>query len=173
MLKLALAAAVAVPVATAGAVAATGVAVVDVREGPDGRRIVVPVPLALVQTLAALVPEGKTRIPLGREAARWLPLAHDVLAVLAQAPDAELVRVEEPGRTVLVRKEGRRLRVQVASKDEQVDIAVPIDLALALLPGSHGRIDGPRAAWALQRARFSRLVEFRGSDGGRVSVTVF
>lgn len=173
MLKLLLAGAVAVPVAAAGAVAATGVAVVDVREARGGHRIVVPVPLALVQLAAAFVPESRTQVHLEREAARYLPVARDVLAALAEAPDAELVRVEAPGRQVLVRKQGRRLRVQVEERDTRVDVSVPIDLALQVLPDAHGRISGSRAAWALQQARFSRLVEVRGADGERVSVTLF
>jgi hypothetical protein len=81
--------------------------------------------------------------------------------------------VEEPGQRVLVRKEGRRLQVEVRGKDERVDVSVPLDLALSVLPDASGRIDASRAAWALQRARFSKLVEVEGRDGERVKVTLF
>ena len=91
--------------------AATGVVVVDVREGHGGRHLVVPVPLALAQIAASFVPEEKTRLHMGREAEWYLPVAREVLAALAQAQDGELVRVEEPGQKVSIRKEGGLLRI--------------------------------------------------------------
>lgn len=173
MLKLLLAGAVAVPVAVGGAVAATGVVVVDVQEARGGSHIVVPVPLALAQIATAFVPEHKLRVRLDRDAERYLPIAHDVLEALADGPDGELVRVEQPDQQVRVVKQGRRLRVEVEERDQTVRVSVPLDLALAALPDAQGRIHASRAAWALQNARFSKLVEVEGRDGERVKVTIF
>ena len=173
MLKLLLAGAVAVPVAVGGAVAATGVVVVDVQEARGGHHIVVPVPLALAHVAAAFVPETKTRLRIDRDAKRYLPIAREVLLALADAEDGELVSVEEPGQKVRVAKEGRYLRVHVEERGQRVDVTVPIDLALAAMPDADGRFHASRAAWALQQARFSKLVEVEGDDGERVKVTVF
>jgi hypothetical protein len=172
MLKLVLAGAVAVPMAAAGAVAATGVVVVDVREARDGHRIVVPVPLALAQAAAVFVPDRQTRIDLGPEATRYLPIAAQALDALAEAEDAELVRVEEPGKVVSIRKEGDLLRIRVHERDEEVNVQVPLALARSVLSGG-GRVSASQAVWALQRARLTRLVDVQGSNGERVSVTVY
>ena len=135
MLKMVLIGAVAVPAIAAGSVAATGVVVVDVREARGGHHIVVPVPLALAQVAAAFVPLDKTRVHLPREAEQYMPVARQVLEALATAEDGELVRVEEPGQKVSIRKEGGVLRINVDDGDEHVKVQVPISLALSVLPG--------------------------------------
>lgn len=173
LMKVVLAAAVGVPVLATSAVVVTGVAVVDVQEGKGGSHIVVPVPLALAQIAAAFVPEHKTRLHLGPDAARYLPVAREVLAALADAPDGELVQVEEPRHRVSIVKEGRTLRVHVEDGDERVDVNVPIGAAQSLLPGRDGRLSASSAAFALQYARFSKLVEVVGRDGERVKITVY
>jgi hypothetical protein len=173
LMKLVLAGAVGIPVLTAGAVAVTGLAVVDVRERHGGSRIVVPVPLALAQAAAAFVPERKTRFHVGHEAARYLPVARDVLEALGDAADGELVEVEEPGHRVSIVKEGGSLRVHVEDSDERVDVNVPIGAALAMLPDSDGRLTASAAVFALQHARYSKLVDVVGRDGERVKVTVY
>jgi hypothetical protein len=174
MLKLALIGAAALPVAAAGAVALTGVAVVDVREGGgQGHRIVVPVPLALAQTAVALVPAEKTHLRLPPEAVRYLPIAKEVMEALAAGSDGELVRVEEPNQTVLIRKQGGLLLVNVANGREKVTVRVPLEVALAALPGPEGQLDASRALRALGQARFTKLVDVHASDGAEVKVTLY
>jgi len=168
MLKIVLAGVLAVPVA----VAATGVVVVDVQEPRGGRHLVIPVPLALAQAAAAFVPPQKTRVHLGSRAARYLPVAQEALDALAGAADAELVRVEEPGQEVSIRKEGDLLLIRVRERGQKVDVRVPISLARSVL-GSGDRITGSQAVWALQRARLTRIVDVQGPDGERVQVTVY
>jgi hypothetical protein len=173
MLKMVLIGAVAVPAIAAGAVAATGVVVVDVQERAGGHHIVVPVPLALAQVAAAFVPERKSTVRLPAEAERYLPVARDVLTALAEADDAELVRVEERGNDVSIRKQGDLLRIHVDDGRQQVDVQVPIRLALSVLPGQGGRVSASQAVWALQRARLTQVVDVQGKDGERVKVTVY
>jgi hypothetical protein len=173
MLKLVLAGAVAVPVVAAGAVAATGVVVVDVREPRGGHHIVVPVPLAVAQVAAAFVPDDKARLHLHGQAERYLPVAREVLTALADAEDAELVRVEEPGQRVSIRKEGGLIRIQVEERGQHVSVQVPIAVALSVLPESGGQINASQAVWALQHARLTQVVDVQGEDGERVSVTVY
>jgi hypothetical protein len=172
MLKMILAGAVAVPVAGAGVVAATGVAWVDVKEGGrGGTHIVVPVPLALAETAAAFVPEPKRHIQVG-EAAKFLPIAREALEALAAAPDAELVRVEERNQQVVITKVGRSLHVQVEDNGEEVEVNVPIEMALEVI-GPDGTISPSRAIGALRHARLSKLVEVHGRDGQQVKITVW
>lgn len=173
MLKIIAAGALALPVVAAAGVAATGVVVVDVREGGGGQRIVVPVPLVLAQAAAAFVPSQRTRIPLHGDAARYLPVARQALQALADAEDGEIVSVEEPGTKVSIRKEGDLLRIKVSERDEDVTVNVPISLALSVLPDSGGSITASQAIWSLQRARLTQVVDVQGKDGERVKVTVY
>jgi hypothetical protein len=164
-----------VPIAMLATVASLGIVVVDVREGgPDGHRIVVPVPLVLAQAALAVAPavapDEKLRIPYG-EALEHVGLAREVLEALAEAPDGELVRVEEANERVLVTKEGRSLRVRVSSDRENVNVTVPIHLAMQALPDRSGRIHTAALAGALSSVRFTDLVDVQdGKDHVRVYV---
>lgn len=173
MLKLVLIGAVAVPAIAAGTVAATGVVVVDVQEARGGHHIVVPVPLALAQVAAGFVPENKTHLRLPAEAQHYLPVARQVLSALAAADDAELVRVEEPDQKVSIRKEGGTLRIHVEERDEEVNVEVPIALALSVLPEAGGRMSASDLVWSLQHARLTRIADVRQKDGEHVTVTVY
>jgi len=166
-----LVAVLAIPAALLATVAALGVAVVDVKDGgPGGHHLIVPVPLLLVQGAAAFAPREWARVELG-EAAAYVPLAREVLAALGEAPDGELVRVEEPGQLVLVSKSGDLLQVRVRDGDDDVSVNVPLRLALRALP-AHGRaVSAADVAAALAGARFTDLVEVReGRDHVRVWV---
>jgi hypothetical protein len=163
-----------VPIALLATVASLGVVVVDVREGgPDGSRIVVPVPLVLAQAALAIAPAvapaEKLRIP--DEALEHIGLAREVLEALAQAPDGELVRVEERNEQVVITKEGRSLRVQVTGERENVSVNVPLNLALQALPDERGHIRTAALAGALAGVRFTDLVDVQdGKDHVRVWV---
>ena len=173
LLKIALAGAVGIPMATAGTVAATGVAVVHV-EKRDGKRLWVPVPLAVAHIAAAFVPEHKTRLPrMNEKAKQYLPIAREMLEALGDAEDGELVRVEEPGKSVVITKEGSTLRVKVDERGKQVDLNVPIRMALSMLPDADGRLTASGALFALQHARYSKVVDVTGRDGERVRITVY
>jgi hypothetical protein len=163
-----------IPIALLATVASLGVVVVDVREGgPDGSRIVVPVPLVFAQAALAVAPAvapaDKLRIP--DEALEHIGLAREILEALAKAPDGELVRVEERDELVVITKEGRSLRVRVSGERENVNVNVPLHLALQALPDEHGRIRTAALAGALAGVRFTDLVEVQdGNDHVRVWV---
>jgi hypothetical protein len=161
-----------VPLALTAAVAGTGIVVVDVEElGPGGHRIVVPVPLLAIRTAAALIPSQDAHLELG-EASRHLGVARGVLQALAEAPDGELVRVEEPEEQVVIVKEGGLLRVHVHGRGEDVTVSVPLALALKALPEDGGTISPSALAGALGSARFTDLVDVRTADE-HVRVTVY
>jgi hypothetical protein len=161
-----------VPIALLAMVASLGVMVVDVREG-DGSRIVVPVPLVLAQAAVAVapafVPEKEMRVP--EEALEHIGLAREVLEALADAPDCELVRVESRDEQVVIAKEGRSLRVRVSGRRENVNVNVPLHLALEALPDERGHIRGAALAGALAGLRFTDLVDVQdGKDHVRIYV---
>ena len=163
----------AVPAALLASVAATGVAVVDVRDsGPAGHRIIVPVPLVAAQVAAAFVPHGARRIDVG-EARRYLPAASEVLKALAEAPDGELVRVEQPNESVRIAKVGRDLAIDVKSPDGEVSVDVPIDLATTVLSEiESGEASPASLVGALRKARLTTIADVR-QGGKHVRVTVW
>jgi hypothetical protein len=171
MLKLILAGAAALPIAATGTVAATGIAWVDVRDGgANGTRIVVPVPLVAAEVAAAFVPMPDLRMKMDREALAHLGSARKVVQALRDAPDGELVRVEDGDETVVVAKDGDTLRVHVSGGRETVDVNVPLAAALDVIRAD-GRIDPSAAVRGLRYARFSTLVEVQdGDDHVKISV---
>jgi hypothetical protein len=171
MLKLILAGAAALPIAATGTVAATGVAWVDVRDGgPNGTRIVLPVPLVAAEVAAAFIPSPDLTMKMDPEAIQHLGSARKMVQALREAPDGELVRVEDEGETVVVAKEGDTLRVHVTGRNEKVDVNVPLAAALDIIRPD-GRIDASAAVRGLRYARFSTLVEVQdGDDHVKISV---
>ena len=163
MLKLILSGAAAMPLAAGATVAATGVAWVDVREGgPNGTRIVVPVPLLAAEMAATFAPMPDIRSEMG-EAREHLGAARKVLDALRESPDGELVRVEERDETVVVSKVGDTLRVEVHGDDEDVTVNVPLESAAEVIRPD-GRISPAAALRGLRHARFQTLVEVRSGD---------
>jgi hypothetical protein len=163
-----------VPVALLATVASLGVVVVDVREGgPNGQRIVVPLPLVLAQAAVAVAPviaDEKLRIP-DNEALQHIGVAREVMEALAKSPDGELVRVEERDEQVVITKEGRTLHIRVHSAKEDVSVNVPLHLALQALPDEHGNIRTAALAAALGTVRFMDLVDVKdGEDHVRIYV---
>jgi hypothetical protein len=163
-----------VPVALLATVASLGVVVVDVREGgPNGQRIVVPLPLVLAQAAVAVAPlvaDEKLRIP-DNEALQHMGMARQVMEALAKSPDGELVRVEERDEQVVIAKQGRTLHIRVHGAKGDVSVNVPLHLALQALPDEHGNIRTTALAAALGTVRFTDLVDVQdGNDHVRISV---
>jgi hypothetical protein len=171
MLKLILAGAAALPIAATGTVRGHGVAWVDVREGgANGTRIVVPVPLVAAEVAAAFIPTPDLRMKMDADALAHLGSARKVVQALRDAPDGELVRVEDDGETVVVAKDCDTLRVHVTGDKETVDVNVPLAAALDIIRPD-GRIDASAAVRGLRYARFSTLVEVQdGDDHVKISV---
>jgi hypothetical protein len=128
MLKLAVALAVPLSLMVA-TIASTSFLVVDVRPD-DGPRIVVPVPLILVQAATAFVPEEEIPNEIPEEAREYLPVAKAALQALREVPDAEIVRVESPDEQVLIRVVDDMLEIRVQGSDgEDVEVNVPLETA--------------------------------------------
>jgi hypothetical protein len=163
----------AVPLAMVGVVAGTGVVVVDVRPA-DGPRIVVPVPLLLAETAARLAPAHATEHAMRglHRAQRYLPVAEEVMAAIAEAPDAELVSVEDGPEHVRISKVGGVLQIRVDGRRERVAVNVPIDLVQdTLRKAHHGRLYPEDFVALLRQARMTDLVDVvDGDDHVKISV---
>ena len=157
-----------------------GILVVDVKTG-DGSRIVVPVPLVLVQAVATTAPELAVWKSLERdvldgipeEAWLALPAVRAALDALDEVSEAELVRVERPGEQVVVRVHDDHLEVHVQEHEGQdVDVRIPFDTARALLEDVASRDLHPAdVVRALRRSGRTDLVRLRdGNQHVRVSI---
>ncbi len=147
-----------------GMIATADYAIVDVREGgPDGMRIIVPVPLALARLALNFAPaEAKyVQVP---EVGEYLPYAERIVAELRDAPDGVLVSVEELRQRVLVEKIGDTLAVHVEDGSELVDVQVPLDAVLQMVRSYDGEgFDTRDLIRALGRAH-GDIVHVRGAN---------
>ena len=169
MLKLALGAVVAIPAMMFTAVLGTGVMIVDVQE-EDGR-IVVPVPMILAQLATAVIPAH--HIPPIEIPEEFVPAAQEMVAALLDAPDGELVRVEDDGELVTVSKVGDVLEVIVIEGDgEEVRVNLPLDDALDLLIDAEDGLTPSEVVSAVRGMRFTQLVDVRDGDE-RVKVSIW
>lgn len=147
--------------------------VVDVREsGPDGMHVIVPVPLVAVQIALAFVPPEHTRAKVPAEAREYLPMAEKAVAELAQAPDGELVRVEQPDERVLIEKRGDTLHVEVHGRDGDVSVNLPLSLATEILRHASGELSAADVVAGLRRVSRTDLVEVR-DRGDHVKVWIW
>ena len=163
MLKVA--AVLAFPAALVASVASTRFMVVDVREGgPDGHRIVLPVPLFLAQTAVSFAPTDKTLIDVP-ELDEHLPAALKMIDALREAADGELVRVEEGDELVAVSKRDDMLEVRIRGGHETVDVSVPLRVVSDILRDAQdGEIHAADVIAALSSASRTNLVEVHDGD---------
>jgi hypothetical protein len=161
MMKLG-AAALAVPLAAATMVAGTalqsGVLVVDVRD--NGHHIVLPVPLGLARMALGFVPQDKVQLHT-QIAPEHAQLARKLVAALADAPDAELVRVEQDDQQVVIAKKGGVIQVHVQQADQDVHLELPLQAALLLMPKDGRSLEPAALSAALDTLRFTDIVDVR------------
>ena len=119
--------------ATFAAVYGGGSVAVSV-EHDDASRIDVAIPAGVANVALAAtsaIPAGRWaagEIPADarRELERYLPHAQEAIDLLAAQPDFTLVEVDSPDTKVLVRKEGRELRILVDDDGTRIDVAIPL-----------------------------------------------
>ena len=123
--KLMLAVGLAVLIPTALLATATYV-IVDFREsGPNGGRVLAPVPLALIEAALYFTPQSATRFEHS-ELAEYQGLIATALDELRKVDEATLVSVESATETVLITKKGTDLAVSVSSPGETVRVHIPL-----------------------------------------------
>ena len=115
---------------------ATGLVIVDVRQGgPEGKRLIVPVPLALASAVFLFADPDLARLQCPQFAAHRdaaLRLARELQFV----PDARLVEVEEREQHITVDKSGDMFEVDVRDGDNEVLVRVSV-AAIERLIESH------------------------------------
>ena len=56
----------------------------------------------------------------------WMPTAQAAIDALAAQPDFTLVQVDDGNDHVTIRKEGRKLVIEIDSPDERVRVSIPL-----------------------------------------------
>jgi hypothetical protein len=132
------------------------------------------VPLLLAETAAHLAPANATRHAMKgmQEAQRYLPLAEEVVAAIAEAPDAELVSVDDGSEHVRISKVGGEIQIRVTGRREKVSVNVPIDMVQETLRKvHHGDMYPEDFVGLLREARMTDLVDVvDGDDHVKISV---
>lgn len=116
----------------AASIVQTGLVTVKVHEsGPDGTRLYIPVPAALVHAGMSVLPElieedvwEEVRTDLGD----WAPVAAEALRAVEDAPDAVLVDIENGRESVRIEKDGRSLEIRVRDGKDSFEISLPASL---------------------------------------------
>jgi hypothetical protein len=159
--------------ATVGGLASMDYAVVDVKEGgPNGTRIIVPVPVLLAETALSFAPDHARLVNIDKDAEKWLPVVRRLAAELRTIPDAELVRVQDDGSDVRIAKVGDHLEIRVHDNADDVAVNIPLEAVEQVLASVHGgRLDVRAALGALHSAS-GPLVDVRSGED-HVSVRMF
>jgi hypothetical protein len=130
---------------------ATGLVIVDVRQGgPEGKHLIVAVPLALAGAALFFVDSEQVRLQCPQFAAHRdaaLRLARELQFV----PDARLVEVEERERHITVDKSGDLFEVDVRDGDNEVFVRVPVTAIERLLESHDGEGFAPQDLLAAVR----------------------
>ncbi len=116
----------------AGSIAASlssaGMIEVDVRPNNSrGDQISIRIPAATAMGFLAIVPNA-VFWEAADECGRYMPMVRELCDELSDLPDFTLVDVEGRHETVLIRKEGRSLIIDVDEGDETVHITIPLGL---------------------------------------------
>ncbi len=149
---------------------------VRVEEGEGEERVIVNVPLELVETAIPLIPEEAARH--GRvhfdEHDLEVEDLREIWAKLQASPDMTFVTVEEADETVRITKAGGYLLIEArerGDRDEDVDVRVPLRVVEALLSGEADELNVRAAVRALAESGEGELVSVE-SDGERVRVWI-
>lgn len=145
-------------------------------EGADSERVSVNLPLALVESALALIPEdftqemeGEIQVAIDDVNMDWKDLRAFWQSV-KDTPEATFATVETKDERVVVKKEGRFLKVKTTESGENgthVDVQLPIAVVDALFSGPEGTLNFPAAVKALAEQAENgsgHLVQVRDGD---------
>lgn len=128
----------AIPAIFLGLLASADYAVIDVRQGgPDGMRIIVPVPVSLARLALNFAPAEAKYIEVP-EIGQYLPYAERIVEELRGIPDGLLVEIEERHTHVIIEKVGENLDIHVEDGSDIVDVTVPLNAVLDVLKAYDG-----------------------------------
>lgn len=109
--------------------------------GPGGSNVNLQIPGALASAGLMFLPDVVCAEMADNMDDRWGTVVKALGGELSRCPDAVFVQVKSPDETVLIRKEGVHLVIDVDSDDETVHVRVPIKLVtcvLSRIEGHHG-----------------------------------
>jgi hypothetical protein len=136
-------------------------------QGVGGETVRVNVPFSLIESVLPLVDhehlkDGKVIIP--SEAVGGELDLRQIWEAVRETKDGEFVRVQGPEENVRVAKSQGLLLVEARSRDEKVDVRVPLEVVDALFSGDKDEIDVLAALRALERFPDHDIVTV--DDGG-------
>ncbi len=95
------------------------------QRGEEGINLTLPVPVNLASMALSFVPEEELA-DIRAELEPWMPVIEAVLSELERCPDGPLVEVEGRNETVSIVKRGRKIIIDVETRDESVHVSIPI-----------------------------------------------
>ena len=142
-------------------------------EGGDDEVVTVNLPLSLMKTAAAMIPEDvqtevndELRVQIDDLDMNWQDL-RNFWEEVKSSPEATYVTVQTRDENVAVKKEGDFLLVKTTESNEngtQVDVKVPLMVIDALFSGPEGTLDFSAALDALASYGPGHLVSVRDGD---------
>ncbi|MDE0167107.1 MAG: hypothetical protein OXL36_18570 [Bryobacterales bacterium] len=148
--------------------------VVRVHErGPDGMKIWLPLPIELAQAALWFVPDYEKHFDTDTvQIERFSPLAQALLEALEEIDKVELVRVNEGDQTVVVRKAGADIEINVRTDRKEVKVRLAMRTLQGLVDSfDEGRFDAAGAMSALKYS--SGLVVHVDEPDTEVSLTIW
>jgi len=100
--------------------------------GPDGNDFSITLPGLIVDAAIALCPVPADA-ELNARLAEFTPALRAVASQLASMPDAVIVDVKDDGGTVRIEKSEGNLLIRVNSRDERLEVAVPVESVRRLM----------------------------------------
>lgn len=95
------------------------------QKNADGINLSLPVPVNLAHIALSLIPDEELA-DVRAELDPWMPVINIVMSELADCPDGVLVQVEDGDETVSIVKRGRKLVIDIDTRDESVHVSIPI-----------------------------------------------
>jgi hypothetical protein len=131
----------------------------------DGPTIIVPAPAILGQAVLALTPAREREIELDFDLTPYREPGLELIRELRGTPDAELFRLDQDGETVVISKQGDRIRIEVDNRDETVKVNAPIAAFEAFLEAYEGKgMRLTQLAGVIRHFDSGKAVEVRTAD---------
>jgi hypothetical protein len=143
---------------------------IKVREGEDGSRVSINLPLSVVEAAAPLIPDEARVAGKLRVGAQELSVA-DLRRIWNEArrqPDGTFITVDEASGSVKVARRGGALLIRAVDRasrhDDRVEVRIPAAVVDALLSGSGDNLNLAAAVEALARTGEGELVTVNGEN---------
>ncbi|MCB1019718.1 MAG: hypothetical protein KDC27_07300 [Acidobacteria bacterium] len=146
--------------------------IVTVVDEDEGLHLWIPAPVLLAQAAAGIVdpPELHEKLPFEPE---QLEAAAAAIRELESAADAELLRIESSDETVVIRKAGTRIEVEVDNRNERVRVHAPLRQVRQFLENRPVGALEPAALFRLARSLPSGPLVEVSEPGQRVAIRIW